>query len=328
MKRFFPLLLGLFLIIISTNTAYCHVPIKICDFRHLPSSSQSQCNPTAAELTNIGGCQGVVKAFVRVANLATNPIFGNTYSLPSNVPDMYYEYTVDGVVNTIGPINQFVYNFNHKDQNGNNQPIYEFESDMIFDLTGECKAPMATNIFFDVRIVDDAGILYNLDNHGSTSGIFTCLVFEETCNFCHPTCQGSELQYPGLLACGEPCQGCAPPNKLVRQPDNSLTGSASQEALTIVNEIIEKEIIENQLQEVTISPNPFSDRLEISLPSNLEAESVIEIIDSKGSVVLKKNVEAKSENSINLDMNDLSNGLYYCRILAGKEVITKKIVKI
>lgn len=321
MKRFIPFFLGITMCFLA-YTSYAHVPIKICDFRHNLSSSQSVCNPTAAELTDNNDCTGTVKAYLRVANLATNPVLGQTYSLPAGTPPMYYEYTVDGVTNVIGPITTFTYNYDYKDAQKNLHPIYEYTHDMIFSLDGHCKAPQATNIFFDVRIIDDNGNLWDLYGYGDIGEIFTCAIFEETCNYCDPLCAGSTLDYPGLLACGEPCHGCQSTTRTQTEKVKLHQVSDGDKYAEI------NEMIESSIKEMQIAPNPFNNEITLSFPSYADSEVVIQIINAEGKMERSIQAVLNTEKTIRLDLTDLTNGIYYCKVQTGKNVETRKIIKI
>ena len=93
------------------------------------------------------------------------------------------------------------------------------------------------------------------------------------------------------------------------------------------NSNIEKEqkvISENTL----IYPNPVASSLHIIIPSSEETlgDSFISITDVLGKVV-GNYIYKESNNSLDLDLSNLSAGSYFIKITNKKEVITKKIIK-
>jgi len=82
-------------------------------------------------------------------------------------------------------------------------------------------------------------------------------------------------------------------------------------------------IVDNTTPEIKIFPNPTSDRIYIS---SSETISRIEIISITGKIVAQ--MEIGSDNAT-LNVSDLSNGMYFVRILGSKNnnVSVKKLVK-
>lgn len=75
-----------------------------------------------------------------------------------------------------------------------------------------------------------------------------------------------------------------------------------------------------------IFPNPnngvFSLALSLNKPENLK----VLVLDVAGKVVYSKNEENFSKGRMDLDLSDLSSGLYYCTLVSGTKVSTKKLV--
>jgi hypothetical protein len=75
----------------------------------------------------------------------------------------------------------------------------------------------------------------------------------------------------------------------------------------------------------SVYPNPVTENLNILLTGK-QAEAVISIIDSKGSVVLNKMIPANEKN-ISFDARGFSKGVYTISIRTSKDVVVKKFVK-
>jgi len=80
---------------------------------------------------------------------------------------------------------------------------------------------------------------------------------------------------------------------------------------------------------VNLYPNPTNNQftMDFDLPNSSEVS--LEIFDAKGSVVASYNLGnlPSGFQSINLNISNLSNGLYLCNIKAGSAKFTKRIIK-
>ena len=75
---------------------------------------------------------------------------------------------------------------------------------------------------------------------------------------------------------------------------------------------------------VSVSPNPFSDRISISTLGSFSQEDKIQIVDIHGRVVYTK----ESVDSLDLELSDLLSGVYFLRYTNSKgEVGISKIIK-
>lgn len=344
MKRFIPLLLGLTLVCFSfsnidvipeTTTAEdcaVNVPIKICDFSdHVVLQNQGQCNPTSIGLHVHNDCTGTITAYLRVANLTSSPILGKSYTLPNGVPDLYYYFIYRNSAVAIGPINTFVYREDH-----GVHPIYEFAHNFTIDISPYCEEG-PTKIEFDVSIKDQMGNDYPLQNHAHPDGIFYCDIFEESCAYCTyppvgcPTSNG-DLNFYNLQACGEQCPSTCPPppppppSKLIL-PTSGLTSTQSDLASEEFTKADFKNTDPANL-EVTITPNPFSDRLELNFGQQQNSAFTVEIMNSNGRLISKEYFRSNQDQSVYMDVNNLLSGLYYCKITVNNKVLIKKLVKL
>ncbi len=82
------------------------------------------------------------------------------------------------------------------------------------------------------------------------------------------------------------------------------------------------EEIENNT--ISIYPNPTNGLLNVSIINKTSDMNLIEIYDSMGKLVVKENL-VNDLSSINV--NHLSNGIYFIKIKTDKEFITKRIIK-
>lgn len=74
-------------------------------------------------------------------------------------------------------------------------------------------------------------------------------------------------------------------------------------------------------------PNPTSDFLNIDLTLSYDADVTIDVFNLTGSIVKSADMGrmSKSTSTTSLNLNDLNTGLYFVKIAAGNQVVTKKI---
>jgi aminopeptidase N len=76
-------------------------------------------------------------------------------------------------------------------------------------------------------------------------------------------------------------------------------------------------------QQISISPNPASDHLEILLTVTVE-DLHLQICDVTGRVL--KNISAENTRQLIVDLHDLSKGIYFLKFLSGRSAAVKKVV--
>lgn len=109
-----------------------------------------------------------------------------------------------------------------------------------------------------------------------------------------------------------------------------LNGLAQREKIALMRQIL---FLNNVPQltlnasNVNLSPNPFKDRVDISLPG-LDSEIEIQICDITGRMLrnlhLDKSVADRNES---IELNDLRDGIYFAKISSTKGTVVKRIVK-
>ncbi|MBN2173565.1 MAG: C10 family peptidase [Bacteroidales bacterium] len=80
----------------------------------------------------------------------------------------------------------------------------------------------------------------------------------------------------------------------------------------------------------SLQPNPASGKIKITYTLHNQNQTIIELTDITGKKVkrLQNEVMPAGNHSINCDIDDLPQGIYFCQLRAGNEMITKKIVKL
>lgn len=300
---------------------------RICDFRaFFYPGGVGPCDAAALALDIDNNCMGVGEGNVLAVNLTTGiPQLHEVYSLPDDMPDLYYEYTTvqDGTT-TIGPVDEFVFEGEyHTLYNGTLMPIFEFSTPIYIDVFDECGVLNTPNIIVEVRLVDETGHLYPANDYSEVDQAFYCGVFSETCGTCSappPTCgNGFPPEYL-TVACGE-CEGCGKDQIdkfLVNEPEKAELFSSKA-----------KDSVEPELSELNVQPNPFTSEIQVTYTVKEQSNIHVDVLDAKGSVLVQKNfIQQEGEISLNLDLNELVEGIYFCRVQVDQEVFIRKIIKL
>jgi photosystem II stability/assembly factor-like uncharacterized protein len=74
-----------------------------------------------------------------------------------------------------------------------------------------------------------------------------------------------------------------------------------------------------------IYPNPAKDKIQIGCSEFKTESGIIEILSLDGKKILEKEIETGIEN-IELDLNNLKSGMYFCKISTDKKSTTKKMI--
>jgi len=108
------------------------------------------------------------------------------------------------------------------------------------------------------------------------------------------------------------------------------TGSIDSYALTDIrylnfNDLTSVTGISNETDRILTYPNPANSELHIQLNSITSQTISLEIMSIVGNVYYK---QVKTEGAIlTVNISDLSNGIYFCRIINGKTIQTAKFIK-
>ncbi len=87
--------------------------------------------------------------------------------------------------------------------------------------------------------------------------------------------------------------------------------------------------IKNPQSEIYISPNPATDKINISFPATASENITVKIYSVTGEVVYEKLFQSfRTLEKLNaaIDITGFSNGIYFLSVHTGKEAITKKII--
>ncbi len=90
------------------------------------------------------------------------------------------------------------------------------------------------------------------------------------------------------------------------------------------------EIIDQPISYISVYPNPASDKLTINYQLKKSAVVNINLIDLQGKQHMALNKEAKAIGieTESLNISQLPPGVYFLRLQAGNDVVTKKVVKL
>jgi hypothetical protein len=80
--------------------------------------------------------------------------------------------------------------------------------------------------------------------------------------------------------------------------------------------------------DMVVSPNPVIGLVDIRLDSEYFANPTIEVRDVQGRIILiKKNLSVSKGKPLNIDLSELTQGLYFIQANENGKSISKRIVK-
>jgi hypothetical protein len=85
---------------------------------------------------------------------------------------------------------------------------------------------------------------------------------------------------------------------------------------------------ETNKSQIEVYPTPLENHLNIRIQSDFEGVVNFKLINLLGSVILETEVEKQKGTSIyQLDLSNLSSGVYLVQIAEGNNVTLKKVIK-
>jgi|GEM_PF-4082691 len=81
-----------------------------------------------------------------------------------------------------------------------------------------------------------------------------------------------------------------------------------------------------QQNQLTISPNPATDKIYISFPAMASENITVKIYSVTGEVVFESLLTPKGGTEMEVPFGDLGAGIYFLSVQTGREVVTRKIV--
>lgn len=91
--------------------------------------------------------------------------------------------------------------------------------------------------------------------------------------------------------------------------------------------ILEKFDPTSTLEELSLFPNPTSDKVKLGFISKEKKDYQLSILDAKGSAVYEKNLSNfKGKFNEEIDLSSYENGIYFFKLISENEQLVKKIV--
>lgn len=200
-------------------------------------------------------CNAYFTIRVKVVNFYFTP------DNPNNYPPMFVSYKIDQIAHT--PIPVSFDNFQQSDD-----PNYwTWTHEVTVDVYDYCQEEVeAISLELELLTLEDnVYFAYPVDDFATPTDLFSCETFDETCEVCPP--ENGGCAFPPSrnviyeeelgLEC-ENCLGNNPPNSSNEDPPGRSSSNSSSAAFDLVQ----------------ISPNPFSDYLQINAFSAETAISV------------------------------------------------------
>ena len=91
-----------------------------------------------------------------------------------------------------------------------------------------------------------------------------------------------------------------------------------EDAVTSVDDL-------SQNNSMNLYPNPVSEQLNVQFNTPLISESTVMITGVQGNVIMQKEISKQTKN-VQLNLNDLSDGIYFMTVQSDNEVMTERFV--
>ncbi|MEO1516793.1 MAG: T9SS type A sorting domain-containing protein [Bacteroidota bacterium] len=252
-----------------------------------------------------GACAGDFKIKVKVANLASLPIVGASYSLPRSLPELYVSIDIDGVPLSIKP----VYTFKFEGEYRSGIPIFEgivtrpvWYKNLCARKEGEPSA-----LAYTVRLQTADGSDYPVDDNTDSREIFSCDAFNfPTCSAKRSATNSDNVEYSGSFYIN--CEKCLlDTGEVVNRNSSSL-----------------QEAQETQLQ---FAPNPFQTQLSVQLASQRVHTLSLRVMDVSGKQVHFAQIAPDAADNHTIDASQWAEGLYFFQVYTGNAMETHKLIK-
>ncbi|MFK8009415.1 MAG: T9SS type A sorting domain-containing protein [Saprospiraceae bacterium] len=300
---------------------------RLCGIKTPSVSSSPVCNEESGIIFKGGpGCSNQIVMSIYFANLIgfdVEPMLGESYDLPTTMPDLYVQLDVDFDGNyevTIPIINGFIYNgdFLESPSLQGFHYIYQHEIDITQYFSNFNPCPDSDEKTISARVIESktGPVIFDPIPYGDVYGVASCEVFHETCSLC-------------LDGQGNPIASNCDGDSSVPQYDFDICVDCTSSCKT--NRVI---LSNNQFEEIkltpSIAPNPFTDEVAITFETQKgDTPTEIEIYDWTGALVMKKSVAPEiGMRKVTLDMGSLPQGIYYLNLLVDESRTTSKIIKL
>ena len=109
------------------------------------------------------------------------------------------------------------------------------------------------------------------------------------------------------------------------QPDQAYNGIAFDD-INIYNDPTGIDPVETGLSNIQIYPNPNEGKFMLVYNGERDADLKFQLINLQGQVILSEQIEAGNRFSKEFELEYLSAGIYYFRLMNREGVIVKKMV--
>ncbi|MFP4025536.1 MAG: T9SS type A sorting domain-containing protein, partial [Thiohalospira sp.] len=119
-----------------------------------------------------------------------------------------------------------------------------------------------------------------------------------------------------------------PKDPMLKSVTDSI-GNVETNAYVTDNFEAKEEVLDFEIPiQISVYPNPITDFSTVSYFVNSEAKVSLNILDANGRIVknLVNGKQDKGQYNININVQDLTSGIYFCQLVSGNKKITKKII--
>ena len=82
----------------------------------------------------------------------------------------------------------------------------------------------------------------------------------------------------------------------------------------------------NDLTSIKLYPNPIIDRLNVKLENPIQQDGVIRVYDIWGKLLQDRRI-ISGTSQVNLNLDNLTSGVYFIEVQEGEKAVRKRVVK-
>lgn len=178
-------------------------------------------------------------------------------------------------------------------------------------VNGECLSPVYEYIDHTIINIEKPTIEYDVNAYlRATPGYASYIWLDQGVEFATTTADSLLFFQNGLVS-------------VIVVDENGCQSEASEEI-----EIIISNLNELRIKYLTISPNPFNNKLSVDISFQNSKNAAVQLVASDGKIIERQALDEQKEHHIVFDTAKLPEGMYFLQIYHNGKVYTEKMAKL
>ena len=178
-------------------------------------------------------------------------------------------------------------------------------------VNGSCLSPIYDFALNTVITIDQPTIEYDVNAYlRATPGYASYIWLDQGVEFATTTADSLLFFQNGLVS-------------VIVVDENGCQSEASEEI-----EIIISNLDELSIKNLTISPNPFNNKLVVDISFKYFENGSVQLVSSDGKIIESRDLEEKKDHRLTFDTEMLPDGMYFLQIYHNGKVYTEKMAKL